>query len=122
MRKILGSPYTDDISLKILEMQEKGDIQKFYNRWWKSGGTCMRDEKKDSKANPLKVENVGGIFVVLIGGLLLSILVALCEFMYYAKRNSKRIKVRLFRLKFLIRSFITKYIILFKEICLLTND
>ncbi|RNA26254.1 glutamate receptor kainate 2-like isoform X1, partial [Brachionus plicatilis] len=88
----LGSPYTDDISLKILEMQEKGEIQKFYNRWWKGGSTCIRDEKKDSKANPLKVENVGGIFVVLVGGCLLAVVVSFFEFIYYAKTNSKLIK------------------------------
>jgi ionotropic kainate glutamate receptor 2 len=92
----LGSPYTDDISLKILEMQEKGEIQKLYNRWWKSGNTCMRDEKKDSKANALNVENVGGIFVVLIGGCLLAVVVSLFEFIYYAKKNSKKINVRNF--------------------------
>ena len=90
---IKGSPYTDDISLKILEMQEKGEIQKLYNRWWKGGSTCMRDEKKDSKANALNVENVGGIFVVLLGGCLLAIFVSLFEFIYYAKRNANKIKV-----------------------------
>lgn len=92
----LGSPYTDDISLKILEMQENGEIQKFYNRWWKGGSTCIRDEKKDSKANPLKVENVGGIFVVLVGGCFLAVIVSLIEFIYYAKTNSKLIKVIFF--------------------------
>ena len=89
-----GSPYTEDISLKILEMQERGDIQKYYNKWWKGGGICIRDEKKDSKANALNVENVGGIFVVLVGGLLLAVIVSLFEFIYYAKRNSNRIKVK----------------------------
>jgi glutamate receptor, ionotropic, invertebrate len=93
IKKFIGSPYTDDISLRILEMQEKGEIQKFYNRWWKGGSTCIRDEKKDSKANALNVENVGGIFVVLIGGLLLAILVSVCEFVYYAKSNATRIHV-----------------------------
>jgi len=87
-----GSPYTEDISLKILEMQEMGDIQKFYNKWWKSGGTCIRDEKKDSKANALNVENVGGIFVVLVGGLILAVIVSIIEFIYYAKKNSSKIK------------------------------
>ncbi len=89
----LGSPYTDDISLRILEMQEKGEIQKFYNRWWKGGSTCIRDEKKDSKANALKVENVGGIFVVLVGGVIIAIMVSFFEFIYYAKRNPKHIQV-----------------------------
>ena len=74
-------------------MQEKGEIQKFYNRWWKGGGTCVRDEKKDSKASPLNVENVGGIFVVLIGGVFLAVIVSLFEFCYYAKRHASKIKV-----------------------------
>jgi hypothetical protein len=41
-------------------------IQKSYNKWWKGKGTCS-SEKKDSKANPLGLTNVGGIFVVLLG-------------------------------------------------------
>jgi len=77
-------------------MQEKGEIQKLYNRWWKGGSTCMRDEKKDSKANALNVENVGGIFVVLLGGCVLAIFVSLFEFVYYAKRNASKIKVMKF--------------------------
>ena len=88
-----GSPYTDDISLKILEMQEKGEIQKLYNKWWKEGSTCIRDEKKDSKASALNVQNVGGIFVVLVIGLLLAVFVSIIEFIYYAKTNKKRINV-----------------------------
>jgi ionotropic glutamate receptor len=75
-------------------MQEKGIIQQLYNRWWKGSGVCVRDEKKDSKANPLGVQNVGGIFVVLIGGLLLAIVVSVCEFSYYAKNNSDLYKVK----------------------------
>ena len=75
-------------------MQEKGEIQKFYNRWWKGGSTCIRDEKKDSKANALKVENVGGIFVVLVGGVIIAVIVSFIEFIYYAKRNPKFVKVK----------------------------
>ncbi|CAF4949218.1 unnamed protein product, partial [Rotaria socialis] len=48
------------------DLQEKGIIQKSYNKWWKGKGTCS-SEKKDSKANPLGLTNVGGIFVVLLG-------------------------------------------------------
>jgi ionotropic glutamate receptor len=74
-------------------MQERGDIQKFYNKWWKSGRTCIREEKKDKNANALSVENVGGIFVVLIGGLILAVIVSVIEFIYYAKKNSSKINV-----------------------------
>lgn len=56
-----GSPWRDKISLAILELQEKGEIQILYDKWWKSpGDTCMRTEKgKENKANALGVANIG---------------------------------------------------------------
>lgn len=56
-----GSPWRDKISLAILELQEKGEIQMLYDKWWKSpGDTCMRTEKgKESKASALGVDNIG---------------------------------------------------------------
>lgn len=58
---LVGSPWRDKISLAILELQEKGEIQMLYDKWWKSpGDTCMRTEKgKESKANSLGVDNIG---------------------------------------------------------------
>ena len=55
-----GSPWRDKISLAILEMQEKGEIQMLYDKWWKkSEETCVRDEKKmDTKANSLVGEKL----------------------------------------------------------------
>ncbi|CAF3618281.1 unnamed protein product [Adineta steineri] len=81
-----GSPYRERFSEIILDLQEKGIIQKSYNKWWKGKGTCS-SEKKDSKANPLGVTNVGGIFVVLLGGVLLSLFVAILEFLWHARKN-----------------------------------
>ncbi|XP_067675457.1 glutamate receptor ionotropic, kainate 2-like isoform X1 [Haliotis asinina] len=85
----INSAYRDKLSMAILELQENGRIQMLYNKWWKSTGTCMREENKDSKANALGVENVGGIFVVLLVGLALAVLVAICEFIYKSKKNAR---------------------------------
>ncbi|KAK0081871.1 hypothetical protein PV326_007462, partial [Microctonus aethiopoides] len=86
----MGSPWRDKISLAILELQEKGEIQILYDKWWKSpGDTCMRTEKgKENKANALGVANIGGIFVVLLCGLAFAVLVAIFEFCYNSRRNS----------------------------------
>ncbi|CAF0837193.1 unnamed protein product [Adineta ricciae] len=81
-----GSPYRERFSEIILDLQEKGVIQKSYNKWWKGKGTCS-SEKKDSKANPLDLTNVGGIFVVLLGGVFVSLLVAILEFLWHARKN-----------------------------------
>ncbi|XP_058801348.1 glutamate receptor ionotropic, kainate 2-like isoform X2 [Phymastichus coffea] len=85
----MGSPWRDKISLAILELQEKGEIQILYDKWWKSPSvTCMRNDKdKGSKANALGVDNIGGIFVVLLCGLTFAVLIAIFEFCYNSKRN-----------------------------------
>lgn len=60
-----GSSWRDEISLAILELQEKGVIQILYDKWWKNtGDVCNRDDKsKESKANALGVENIGKLYV-----------------------------------------------------------
>ncbi|KAL8560806.1 hypothetical protein ACOMHN_064091 [Nucella lapillus] len=91
MERGVDSPYRDKLSMAILELQENGKIQLLYKKWWKdTGDTCVRDDdSKSSKANALGVENVGGIFVVLMGGLALAVLVAICEFLWRSGRNAR---------------------------------
>ncbi|XP_052810223.1 glutamate receptor ionotropic, kainate 2-like isoform X2 [Mya arenaria] len=84
------SPWTDLISREIIYFQETQQIQKLYDKWWKekSGGKCDVDEgKKD--ASSLGVKHVGGVFVVLVGGLVAGLLLACLEFMWKAKKNAK---------------------------------
>ncbi|XP_066598064.1 glutamate receptor ionotropic, kainate 2-like isoform X4 [Prorops nasuta] len=85
----MGSPWRDKISLAILELQEKGEIQMLYDKWWKSpSDTCLRTEKgKENKANALGVDNIGGVFVVLLCGLAFAVLIAIFEFCYNSRRN-----------------------------------
>lgn len=56
-----GSPWRDKISLAILELQEKGDIQMLYDKWWKNTDeTCTRKStSKQSKANALGLDSIG---------------------------------------------------------------
>jgi len=79
--------------MAILNLQEDGRIQMLYNKWWKSSSQCVRDDKADQKASALGVENVGGIFVFLIGGLSVAILVAVMEFVWNSKTNAVEDKV-----------------------------
>lgn len=91
----MGSPWRDKISLAILELQEKGEIQMLYDKWWKNTGeTCTRNEKgKESKANSLGVDNIGGVFVVLLCGLAFAVIIAIFEFCYNSKKNALTEKV-----------------------------
>ncbi|XP_050339209.1 glutamate receptor ionotropic, kainate 2-like isoform X2 [Bactrocera neohumeralis] len=86
-----GSPWRDKISLSILEFQEKGNIQMLYDRWWKKAGdTCLRkSNSKQTKANALGLDNIGGVFVVLFVGIGLAAWVAVFEFWYHYRTRSR---------------------------------
>lgn len=85
----LKRPYRTLLSEGILHLQETGMLHILKNRWWKErrgGGTCT-DDGKGSGVTELSLANVGGVFVVLLGGLGLSFLVAIAEFMWRARRS-----------------------------------
>lgn len=89
----MGSPWRDKISLAILELQEKGEIQMLYDKWWKnSSDICTSNKAKElSKANALGVDNIGGVFVVLLCGLAFAVLIAILEFCYNSKRQNQNL-------------------------------
>lgn len=86
------SPWVDLISREIIYFQENQEIQKIYTKWWKekSGGKCEVEAKKD--ASSLGVKHVGGVFVVLVGGLVAGLFIACLEFMWKARKNAKKDK------------------------------
>ncbi|TSX58281.1 Glutamate receptor ionotropic, kainate 1 [Bagarius yarrelli] len=81
----IGSPYRDKVTIAILQLQEEGKLHMMKEKWWRGNG-CPEENNKE--ANALGVENIGGIFIVLAAGLVLSVFVAIGEFMYRSRQNS----------------------------------
>jgi len=85
-----GSPYRDMISNAILKLQEDQKLQMFYNKWWKEKGTKNCDaEAAGSDASALAIDNVGGVFVLLLGGMGLALIVAILEYIWKARKNDE---------------------------------
>ncbi|CAF4494078.1 unnamed protein product, partial [Rotaria magnacalcarata] len=77
-----NSPYRDILSDTILKLQDEGVIQKYYNKWWKEEANlkCDEEDKRKELASALGFANIGGVFVILAVGLVLSMIVAAIEF------------------------------------------
>uniref|UniRef100_UPI003AAA3F00 glutamate receptor ionotropic, kainate 5-like n=1 Tax=Centroberyx gerrardi TaxID=166262 RepID=UPI003AAA3F00 len=82
----LGSPYRDEITLGVLQLQENNRLEILKRRWWE-GGQCPKEE--DHRAKGLGMENIGGIFVVLICGLIIAVFVAIMEFVWSTRRSAE---------------------------------
>jgi len=86
-----NSPYRTPITSAILQLQEGGKLHLLKEKWWKrmrGGGQC--EEKVEGGANALGLENVGGIFLVLLVGLCLSCLIACCEYSWHRRKNENK--------------------------------
>lgn len=86
-------PYRMLLSQAILQLQENGMLHVLKNRWWKERhgvGTCS-DDAKGGGVTELSLANVGGVFVVLLGGMGLAFILALFEsFMWLMRRKLGR--------------------------------
>lgn len=73
------------MTIAILQLQEEGKLHMMKEKWWRGNG-CPEEDSKEASA--LGVENIGGIFIVLAAGLVLSMFVAIGEFVYKSRKNS----------------------------------
>ncbi|XP_023672072.1 glutamate receptor ionotropic, kainate 4-like isoform X1 [Paramormyrops kingsleyae] len=80
----LGSVYRDEFDLAILKLQEDNRLEILKRKWWE-GGKCPKEE--DHRAKGLGMENIGGIFVVLVCGLLAAIFIAVVEFSWMLRHS-----------------------------------
>uniref|UniRef100_A0AAQ5ZCH6 Glutamate receptor n=1 Tax=Amphiprion ocellaris TaxID=80972 RepID=A0AAQ5ZCH6_AMPOC len=82
----LGSPYRDKITIAILSILEDGRLHMLKEKWW-SGSSCLDEERRET--GPMGIQNLGGIFIVLASGLVLSVFVAIAEFIYKLRKTAE---------------------------------
>ncbi|TRY88807.1 hypothetical protein DNTS_015021, partial [Danionella cerebrum] len=81
------------VNLAVLKLSEQAVLDKLKNKWWYDKGDCgNKDSGRKDKTSALSLSNVAGVFYILIGGLGLAMLVALVEFCYKSRTESRRMK------------------------------
>lgn len=71
------------ISLIFLQLRENGFIEKTRRKWWDERSQCPKPSKsKTGKIHSLDVDNMAGVFLILLSGVILSIFILLIEIRY----------------------------------------
>lgn len=72
------------INYIILSLMESGELTKLQNKWWHDQAKCTTTKKSHEiyTNDGLELNNLAGIFFVLIVGLILSLFVAIIEFCF----------------------------------------
>ncbi|XP_014297240.1 glutamate receptor ionotropic, kainate 2 isoform X2 [Microplitis demolitor] len=108
MRK--NFPYRNKLNTAVLQMQESGILSELKKKWWneKRGGGSCSSESAGSAVKELTLDNVGGVFLVLVVGVSLTLVMSALEMITDVFSFSRKQKVS-FRqelkkeLKFLIK-------------------
>ncbi|XP_015121885.1 glutamate receptor ionotropic, kainate 2 [Diachasma alloeum] len=93
MRK--GFIYRDKLNTAVLQMQESGLLAQLKDKWWKEkrgGGKCTAESSSSAPAE-LTLDNVGGVFLVLVVGIAVSFVLSVLEMLYDVVCTSLREKV-----------------------------
>ncbi|XP_063720364.1 glutamate receptor ionotropic, kainate 2-like isoform X2 [Symsagittifera roscoffensis] len=85
-----GSPYTPYVSKAILQLQDEGVLVKLKKKWWEERSRCSSESAGGGEdASALKMDSIGGIFYVLVGGTGIGFIVAIIEFVWKTRKNAK---------------------------------
>ncbi|XP_069750695.1 glutamate receptor ionotropic, kainate 4 [Narcine bancroftii] len=82
----LASLFRNEFDLAILQLQENNRLEMLKRKWWE-GGKCPKEGEHGAKG--LGMENIGGIFVVLICGLIVAVIMAVIEFMWTMRHSTE---------------------------------
>ncbi|VDL80725.1 unnamed protein product [Nippostrongylus brasiliensis] len=104
-----GSDWKDHINLAILALQERGELKKLENKWWYDRGQCDQGITvvritftvpwmlnfdmwliQDGSSASLNLSKVAGIFYILMGGMIASMIAALGEFLYRSRIEARK--------------------------------
>ena len=95
----IGSPLRSHISSAIIKLNEDGIIQRLKTKWWKKdhggracggGGSGDNTETGGGSVNELGLQNVGGIFLVLLLGLIMGCVTAAVEKVWKRFTNGRK--------------------------------
>ncbi|KAK0162284.1 hypothetical protein PV327_008633 [Microctonus hyperodae] len=88
-----NSPYRTQLSGAILHLQEKGVLRELKDKWWSRGGKNCSETDPEADTGALTVGHVGGVFLVLIFGSVLSLIIAIFEFIWNVRKVAVEEKI-----------------------------
>lgn len=93
------SPYRQEINRQIMKLKENGELKDMIHKWWKpekneKGEPYVCDDETDAdETQSMGIGNVGGVFIVLVVGIFISLFLGFMEFLWAVRKTSIECKV-----------------------------
>ena len=84
-----GSPLKDAISSAILKLLNQRDLEALKEQWWNQNPNKKECPKQEDESDGISIQNIGGVFIVILVGIALSIVTLAFEYWYYKDKPRK---------------------------------
>ncbi|CAH1402280.1 unnamed protein product [Nezara viridula] len=103
-----NSSYRNALNKNVVRLQENGKLTQLKDKWWKEkrGGGACTSGTEEGEASELNLNNVGGVFVVLVAGCLIGVLLSFCEVLWDISQRDEKISFKhelMEEIKFIIK-------------------
>ncbi|XP_062503991.1 glutamate receptor 3-like [Corticium candelabrum] len=85
-----GMPYLKNFSIAILKLKDMGKLEALERKWLKSGPCSQQSDDDESDNQAVKIQQMAGVFLLLIIAILLSLVVAIVERYVWKYKTTKR--------------------------------
>ncbi|KAL7740685.1 hypothetical protein ACLKA6_000052 [Drosophila palustris] len=90
----LNAQFRSNLSVGILRLSEKGILYKIRNKWFNMNGTTCDHNGPTNDDGQFDMDAVGGLFVVLIVGIIVSFVIGVVEFLWHVHKIALKERIK----------------------------
>ncbi|XP_018320264.1 glutamate [NMDA] receptor subunit 1 [Agrilus planipennis] len=92
-----GSPWSDDVTLAILDFHESGFMESLNTKWILQGNPVKQCEQFEKTPNTLGLQNMAGVFILVAAGIVGGVVLIVIEMAYKKHQIKKQKRMELAR-------------------------
>ncbi|KAI6240026.1 hypothetical protein M3Y99_00486300 [Aphelenchoides fujianensis] len=86
-----GSRLKSEISSSILRLLNERKLESLKEKWWHQNPKRQECPNTDEESTGISIQNIGGVFILILGGIIISLTMLVVEFFYYKHQEKTQV-------------------------------
>ncbi|KAK3801146.1 hypothetical protein RRG08_006865 [Elysia crispata] len=88
-----GATYREELSMSILRLSDQGKLHEIETKWWDNTKCPDMTKSSTDETSSLQIDNVAGVFFILVGGIVIAAIVCLGEYFTSAMIKASKLDI-----------------------------
>ncbi|CAD5221957.1 unnamed protein product [Bursaphelenchus xylophilus] len=87
-----GSSLGPEINKIILKLLNERQLEALKEQWWHKNAKKQECSNVEDESTGISIQNIGGVFILILGGIMISLVILVIEFFYYKRLEEKNVR------------------------------